>query len=139
MYNKSKKLYDIIKLPYIEDERGYLSFAESNRQIPFQIKRIYYMGKLIFSGNRGHHAHKKTVQVLFCLKGSALIKFDDGKNKSEIKLDKPNIGVTIPNLVWHSMEDFAKDTLILVLASEPYNEQDYIRNYEDFLRYIQSK
>lgn len=125
-----------IELPMKHDERGDLVFMESEHQIPFEIKRVFYLTNLEKDGKRGFHAHKATRQVLFCIKGSALIKFDDGANKSEILISEPNTGVIIENKVWHSMEEFSEDLTMLVIASEHYDEDDYLRDYQEFLKFI---
>jgi len=130
------KLINKIELPLIGNENGDLSFCESGKSIPFEIKRVFYISNVRKDDKRGFHAHHKTKQVLFCIQGSALIKFDDGKNKDEILLDKQNIGVLIDSKVWHSMENFSEDLIMLVLASEYYDESDYIRNYQDFLDFV---
>lgn len=132
-------LIETINLPILSDERGSLSFAEASSHIPFPIKRIFYITNTPENGNRGFHAHKATHQVLFCLHGSVLIKLDDGINKSEFLLSKPNVGLLIRNKIWHSMENFTKDCVFLSVASTHYSEKDYIRNYDDFLNFITKK
>jgi len=133
----NNKLADtIINLPMFSDERGSLTFAESNNHLPFPVRRIFYITNTPQNGNRGHHAHKITNQVLFCLQGSVLIKLDDGKNKTEYLLNKPNVGIIVRNRVWHSMENFSKNAVLLVVASTHYNENEYIRNYDDFIKFI---
>lgn len=133
-----EKLVHKIKLPLISNENGDLSFCEAGKSVPFEIKRVFYISNVRKNDKRGFHAHHKTKQALFCIKGSALIKFDDGKNKDEVLLDKQNIGVLIDSKVWHSMENFSEDLIMLVLASEFYDESDYIRNYQDFLDFIKT-
>jgi dTDP-4-dehydrorhamnose 3,5-epimerase-like enzyme len=130
------RLIQKIILPLIHDKRGDLVFAEAQNQIPFPIKRVFYITNVKSGGQRGFHAHKKTAIVLFCLKGSSLIKLDNGKQKAEILLDKPNVGVLIREKIWHSMEEFSPGTLLLVLASHFYDEKDYLRNYQEFKKYL---
>lgn len=139
MKQSNHKTFKEIILPISHDERGYLSFCEANKNIPIPIKRVYFMGDLKIGSSRGHHAHKVTRQVLFCLHGSVIIKFDNGEIKEEIALNQPNIGVTIENKIWHSLENFAEGTIIMVLASEYYKEDDYIRNYEEFTSFINNR
>jgi mannose-6-phosphate isomerase-like protein (cupin superfamily) len=126
------KLAQYIVLPEVNDE-GKLSFAESKRHIPFPIRRIYVIYDVINDSVRGKHAHKRTDQLLFCLKGTITIVLDNGKQRKEITLNKPNKGVLLPRMLWHEMKDFSKDTILLVAASEYYKEADYIRNYDAFL------
>lgn len=130
---KIKNSY-FIELPLIlEQEKGSLCFGEVKKQIPFEIKRFFYIFNLASAKIRGEHAHKKTEQVLFCLKGSVKIELDDGKNKEIIVLTKPNIGIFLGKMVWVKMTDFQKETALLVLCSAPYEEKDYIRDYNDFI------
>ena len=85
---------------------------------------------------RGHHAHKALQQVLICVHGSCRIRIDDGKEQETVLLDQPDTGLYIPNAIWREMFDFSSDAVLMVLASEPYSESDYIRDYEDFLCFI---
>lgn len=127
-----------IRLTTVYDD-AYLSFLEGKRHIPFFIKRIYFIHSCISGLDRGHHAHKKTHQIIFCLRGSFDLFLDDGKHKKLIHLDNPQEGVEIPPLVWHEMKNISSDALLLVVASEYYNEKDYLRTYEVFRRYIAKK
>jgi dTDP-4-dehydrorhamnose 3,5-epimerase-like enzyme len=102
-------------------------------EIPFGIKRVYYIYGVSVGAVRGAHTHKETIQALFCIQGDIVIALDDGKNKEKVLLNKPNVGVLLEPGVWHEMQDFKKDTILLVLASEKYEPVDYIRSYEDFL------
>ncbi|MBL6877701.1 FdtA/QdtA family cupin domain-containing protein [Flavobacteriaceae bacterium] len=110
---------------------GSLSFVEKEI-IPFSIKRVYYLYDVPFNGERGGHAHKDLFQVLIALNGSFELLLDDGSNTKKILLDSPNIGLYIPNGIWREMNNFSKNSVCLVLASEDYDENDYIRNYQDF-------
>lgn len=110
---------------------GSLSFVEKEI-IPFSIKRVYYLYDVPFNGERGGHAHKDLFQVLIALNGSFELLLDDGSNTKNILLDSPNIGLYIPNGIWREMNNFSKNSVCLVLASEDYDENDYIRNYQDF-------
>lgn len=131
------KLSYLIELPKIQDE-GFLCFAEGNKHIPFPIKRFYYIFDVDDGAIRGKHAHKETQQVLFCLRGSIKIILDNGSEKEEIILDKPNQGIFLDRMMWHDMIDFKKDTLLLIMASDVYKEEDYIRNYENFISLIKT-
>lgn len=133
---KSGALIKKIILPIKRDDRGFLVYGEANNQLPFEIKRVFYIGDVESGGNRGHHAHKENILALFCIQGKSLIKLDNGTDKAEVWLDSPNEGLLINPLIWHSMEEFSKDTILLCLASLPYNESDYLRDYEDFKIHI---
>src|SRR5436190_21751456 len=127
------KLSHIIEIPQIKDE-GYLCFMEGRNHIPFSIKRIYYIFDVIKNAVRGKHTHKKTKQVLFCIRGSITIILDNGKEKEAITLNKPNQGIYLDAMMWHEMVAFKAGTVLLVLASETYDPNDYIRSYEEFLQ-----
>lgn len=118
------------------DARGQLVALEENKEIPFQIKRVYYMFDTGESVRRGYHAHKSLEQILICIHGSCKILLDDGSEKAEVPLDNPNEGLYISNVMWREMFDFSPDAVLLVLASELYDESDYIRNYDDFLKMV---
>jgi dTDP-4-dehydrorhamnose 3,5-epimerase-like enzyme len=134
---KTKNSY-LVQLPLIaERNRGNLSFCESKKQIPFNIKRVYWIYKVPVNQKRGGHAHKKTEQVLFCLQGSIRIELDDGIHKDSIILNNPNIGIFLGRMLWHKMEDFQKNTILLILASDFYKEKDYIRDYNTFKKLTQ--
>ena len=118
------------------DERGQLVALEEMKNIPFEIKRVYYMYDTIPGVSRGHHAHKKLEQILICVHGSCKVLLDNGSEKEVVILDKPNEGIYISNDIWREMFDFTEDAVLMVLASELYDESDYIRNYDDFIKYI---
>ncbi|WP_343569913.1 WxcM-like domain-containing protein [Acinetobacter sp.] len=125
-------LVKLIDLPSFGDERGGLVAIESNQSIPFDVKRLYY----IFNTSqkpRGFHAHIDLKQVAICLKGSCRFILDNGSTKEEVVLDNPTQGLVIEGLIWREMHDFSEDCVLLVLASEHFTEQDYIRNYDEFL------
>jgi len=116
---------------------GSLSVVEANKEVPFEIKRVYYIYDLNDCDVlRGKHAHKETEQAIFCLKGSFVLGLDDGENKEKITVDKPNEGIYLGTKLWHDMSDFSDDCVMLVLASDYYREEDYLREYSEFLQYI---
>ena len=126
-------LIQIINFPIIGDNRGSLIAVENNKEIPFEIKRVYYIFNTQEGVARGFHAHKKLKQVAICVKGKCHMVLDDGKSRESVWLDSPEKGVFIQDLTWREMHDFSDDCVLLVLASELYNESDYIRNYDEFL------
>lgn len=121
------------------DERGALIALEENKNIPFTVKRVYFMYNTGEGVHRGFHAHKTLKQVLFCPCGSCTILLDSGKEKVHVKLDKPTEGLILDSNIWREMYDFTPDAVLMVLASDYYNESDYIRDYDEFLRYINLK
>ncbi|MDA5011239.1 FdtA/QdtA family cupin domain-containing protein [Acinetobacter baumannii] len=126
-------LVKLIDLPSFGDERGGLVAIESNQSIPFEVKRLYY----IFNTTdkpRGFHAHINLKQVAICLKGSCRFILDNGHRKEDVILNSATQGLLIESLMWREMHDFSEDCVLLVLASEHFTEQDYIRNYQEFLK-----
>jgi hypothetical protein len=117
---------------------GALVALEGGRTIPFDIKRVYYLYKLAPHLRRGMHAHKSLKQVIICVAGQCRISLDNGKAREQVYLDNPSRGLVLEHVVWREMFDFSHDCVLLVLASELYDEADYIRNYDDFLAYYQS-
>ncbi len=115
------------------DQRGSLIAIEGSTTIPFSIKRVYYIFDTKEGVRRGYHAHKKLKQVLICVSGSCKILLDNGKEKKVITLDKPSRGFLLEPFFWREMYDFSSDCVLLVLASDHYNENDYIRDYSVFL------
>lgn len=118
------------------DDRGMLIALEEYKDIPFHIKRVYYMYDTTEGVVRGKHAHKKLEQILVCIYGSCKVKLDNGKEKKIINLEKPYEGLYISNLMWREMFDFTPNTVLLVFASELYDEEDYIREYQEFLKLV---
>ena len=121
------------------DERGQLVALEEHKDIPFEIKRVYYMYDTGEGVSRGHHAHKSLEQILICIHGSCKILLDNGEEKKIVSLEKPYEGLYIKNNIWREMYDFSPDAVLMVLASDYYKEADYIRNYEEFLKSIEMK
>lgn len=128
--------YQIINFLEHGDNRGTLIALEQKKNIPFEIKRVYYMYDTKEGVRRGFHAHYNLEQVLICVKGTCKILLDDGQEKEHILLDSANKGLYIKSTLWREMYDFSEDAVLLVLASELYDESDYMRNYEEFLRYV---
>lgn len=126
-------LVEWIEIPNLGDHRGGLVVAEANKNIPFGIKRLYYIFDAKPTLPRGFHAHKALQQVAFCIQGSCKILMDNGQEKQEVLLNVSNVGLKIPPMVWHEMHDFSENCILLVLASEHYDECDYIRDYDEFL------
>lgn len=118
------------------DERGQLVALEEFKDIPFEIKRVYYMYDTAPGIVRGKHAHKSLQQILVCIHGSCKILLDNGKEKKIVPLEKPYEGVYVSNAMWREMYDFTPDAVLMVLASEVYDENDYIRDYEEFLAFV---
>jgi len=125
-----------IQFPTYTNETGTLSFFESERHIPFDIRRVYYIYDVQGNSRRGFHAHRDLEQVLLCIHGSCKILLDNGTEKETVLLDKPNEGLLIENPIWREMYDFSPGAVLLVMASQYYDEADYIRDYDEFLAYL---
>ena len=130
------KLYDF--LPH-GDDRGQLIAIEEMQDIPFDVKRIYYIYDTLPGVRRGFHAHRNLQQILVCVSGSCKIHLDNGFDTAEVVLEKPNVGLYISNDMWREMYDFSEGAVLLVLASQHYDEADYIRNYDAFIEMVRGK
>ena len=126
-------LVQLIDFPPLGDDRGSLVALEANKSIPFDIKRVYYIFGTEQGVARGFHAHKELKQVAVCVTGRCRMVLDDGKHREEVWLGSPTKGILIEDMIWREMHDFSEDCVLLVLASEHYDESDYIRDYEQFL------
>lgn len=126
-------LIKLISFPSLGDDRGSLVALESLQSIPFDIKRVYYIFGTKQGVARGFHAHKQLKQVAVCVTGRCRMVLDDGKHREEVWLDSASKGILIEDMVWREMHDFSEDCVLLVLASEHYDESDYIRDYVEFI------
>ena len=127
---------EMLEFKSIDDERGQLVALEGMKNIPFQIKRIYYMTGLDAQYPRGFHAHKQLKQVAVCLKGQCRFLLDNGRQREEVWLNSPAKGLYIDAMTWREMYDFSPDCVLMVLASEYYDEDDYIRDFQQFNREV---
>lgn len=125
----------IIELPKIQDRRGNLSFIEGGGHIPFDIKRVYWIYDVPGGESRGSHAHRKLHQLIIAMSGSFTVTLDDGKEKHRYFLNHPWMGLYVPPGMWRNLEDFSSGAVCMVLASEHYDESDYIRNYRRFQQF----
>lgn len=124
----------IIELPKINEPRGNLSFVESNNHIPFAIERVYYVYDVPGGADRGGHAHKNLHQLIIAMSGSFDITLDDGRNKKKFHLARSYYGLYVCPMIWREMDNFSSNSVLMVLASNKYSEDDYYRNYDDFMR-----
>ena len=129
--------FRIIDLPKHEDPRGNLSFIEEQQHIPFEIKRIYWVYDVPGGQIRGGHAFKEQQEFIVALSGSFDVIVDNGSERKSISLNRSYYGLFIPAGKWRQMENFSTNSLAMVLSSTIYNENDYIRNYGDFLNYLE--
>jgi len=126
-------LIELIDLPAYGDSRGQLVALESGKNVPFEFKRVYYIFDTAQGVARGFHAHKNLKQVLVCVSGRCRVILDDGRKREEVWLDNPRQGLLVCDMVWRELHDLSEGCVLLVLADEYYYENDYIRNYDDFL------
>lgn len=126
------KLLETLNIPVLGDDRGQLYVFEGDICFPAGLKRVYYLTGTKKSVSRGYHAHRELEQIAVCVSGSCKMVMDDGAHRDHILLDGPGKAIRIPKMVWHEMHDFSEDCVLLVMASDVYDEADYIRSYSDF-------
>ena len=124
----------LISLPRITDHRGNLSFVEGHRHVPFDIRRVYYLYDVPAGEARGGHAHLALEQVLIAVSGAFDVLLDDGRRRETVTLNRPYVGLYMSNMIWRELLNFSSGSVCLVLASQPFEEADYIREHSDFLR-----
>lgn len=130
--------YKLIKMNVFGDERGKLISLEGGKNIPFDIKRVYYIYDTLPEQDRGMHAHKELEQVIVAMDGACTFVLDDGKNREEVVLNRPDIGLYIGKNMWREMKNFSYGCKLMVLASTHYDESEYIRDYDEFLRIVKN-
>lgn len=126
---------EIIDIPKVEDYRGNLAIIEKE-VVPFEIKRVYYLYDVPSSAQRGGHAHKEQIEFLVALSGSFDVVLNDGKSTQKVTLNKPDKGLLIKTNVWRELDNFSSGAVCLVLNSDVFLEEDYIRNFEEFTAYL---
>jgi len=129
----------VIQIPKIIDPRGSLSFVESEKHLPFSINRIYYLYGVPEGASRGSHAHKDLHQLIIAVSGVFEVSLNDGRETRKISLSSPDEGLYVCPMIWRELNNFSTDAVCLVLASHPYDENDYFRNYKDFLAACNAK
>ncbi len=131
---KKSTVFDckVIELPKNHRDKGNITAVNSLIEVPFSVNRIYYLYDVPGGESRGGHAHKELQQVIIAVSGSFDLIIDDGKNKKTFNLNRPHSGVLMPKGLWRELDNFSSGSICLVLASHSYDENDYIRNYEDF-------
>lgn len=130
------QIAEILEFPVHGDRTGSLVALEKGADFPFEIKRVYYIWGTASDVVRGHHAHRNLEQVIVCTSGSCDFILDDGSRRETYRLDSPSRGLLVKNGVWREFTNFSPDCVVMVLASEYYNEADYIRNYDEFLKSV---
>jgi len=129
----------IIELPKISDPRGNLTFIEGSRHIPFEIKRVYYLYDVPGGATRGGHAHKKLEELIIAISGSFDVVLDDGYERKRFHLNRSYFGLYIPPMIWRELDNFSSASVCLVLASREYDESDYYRDYDEFIKAVRRK
>ena len=128
----------VFELPKITDPRGDLTFIQNLDQIPFEIKRVFYIYDVPTGESRGSHAHRNLKQFIICLSGSFDVLLDDGKQKKKVHLNRPWQGLYVPEMIWSSEANFDPGAVCLVLVSELYDSKSYIRDYDLFIKQIKT-
>jgi dTDP-4-dehydrorhamnose 3,5-epimerase-like enzyme len=123
----------LVRLPFIEDARGYLSFGEAGTHLPFPPQRYFLIAGVPAGGLRGEHAHRELHQFVVCVHGACRVAIDDGRTREELTLDSPALGLHLGPMVWTTILHDSPETTVLVLASDVYRESDYVREYDEFL------
>lgn len=139
MINENVATPHLVTLRAIGDERGWLTPVETGKDIPFDIRRVYFIYGTKADIRRGLHAHRDLEQIAICVAGSCTFLLDNGESTCEILLDSPSQGLYISSMIWREMYNFSEDCVLMVLASRLYDESDYIRNYADFLELAKEK
>lgn len=134
--NLQKDFWRVIDFPRVLDARGNLTFVESHRHVPFDIKRVYYLYDVPGGAHRGGHAHKDLQQVIIAMSGSFDVVLDNGHSKMTVSLNRSYYGLYMPNMIWRELQNFSSGSVCLVLASQPYIEEDYYRDYDEFLKAV---
>ena len=124
----------ILELPIVHDRRGNLTFVEEFKHIPFVLKRVYYLYDVPGGSQRGGHAHKNLHQLIVAMSGSFDVVLDDGKDKTRFHLNRSYQGLYVCPMIWREMDNFSSGSVCMVLASDFYDEQDYFRDYSEFMR-----
>jgi hypothetical protein len=122
----------VVELPRIQDRRGNLTFVEAGRHVPFDIQRVYYLYDVPGGAERGGHGHYRLRQLIVAMSGSFDVVLDDGKRRARYHLNRSYTGLYVCPMIWRELDNFSSGSVCLVLASEPYDEADYLRDYETF-------
>ena len=129
----------LIDLPKVSDPRGNLSFIEAGEHVPFDIKRVYYLYDVLGESDRGSHAHKNLHQFIIAMSGSFDVVLDDGREKKRFHLNRSYYGLYVSPIMWRDLDNFSSGAVCMVLASEHYDESDYIRDYNQFLEMTKNR
>ncbi|WP_375577897.1 FdtA/QdtA family cupin domain-containing protein [Marivirga tractuosa] len=127
---------DVLQFPKVGDRNGHITAINNNEEIPFAVKRVFYLYDIPGGESRGAYAHKECHQLLIAISGAFELLLDDGLTKRQIQLNQPYIGLHIPPGIWASEINFSSGSVCLVLASHEYDAEDYIRDYQEYLNYI---
>jgi hypothetical protein len=131
-----RSLWKLLDLPIVRDQRGNLTAIEGGRDVPFEIRRVYYLYDVPGGETRAGHAHLELEQLIVAASGSFDVVLDDGSHRETVGLNRSYKGLYLPNLVWRELENFSSGAVCLVLASQPFSENDYFRDYHEFVAYV---
>lgn len=123
----------LVELPVVHDPQGNLTFIEQKRHVPFEISRVYHTYDVPGGAQRGGHAHRACEEMLVAMSGSFEVTIDDGSSRRDVRLNRSYVGLYLPPMIWRDLSDFSSGSVCMVLASDYYDEADYIRDYDEFL------
>lgn len=126
----------LLELPLAEDRRGKLTYVEGDRDIPFPIERVYFISGVPLDAMRAGHAHRQIEEIIVCVAGRFRVTLDDGRERIDVLLDRPDRGLYISTFVWHELSDFSAEAVALGIASLPYDEEDHFRRYDEFVHAV---
>jgi dTDP-4-dehydrorhamnose 3,5-epimerase-like enzyme len=124
----------LVQLPLTRDPRGRLTYVEEERHVPIPIERVYFIAEMPGGAHRAGHAHREIEEVVVCVSGSFRVTVDDGRRREHVTLDRPDRGLYISTYVWHELDAFSPDAVVLGLASLPYDDADHFRDYDEFVQ-----
>ena len=136
--NMDNKHFSIIDLPKIFDPRGNLTVAEGNKNVPFSVRRVYWTYDVPSGESRGGHAHRHCREIIIAISGSFTVTLDNGVERKAFHLNHPWQGLLVETDVWRTLDDFSSGAVCLVLASDPFEEEDYIRDYDEYLAHMRN-
>ncbi len=129
----------LIELPRIQSESGFITPVQAHVEIPFDLARVFFLYDIPAGANRGGHAHRRLEQVIVAAMGAITVELDDGSGRRTVELRQPNVGLYVPAMLWSELVDFASGSIAVVLASLPYEEEEYVRDHDEYRRLVMSE
>jgi hypothetical protein len=123
-----------LELPKIDAGSGFITPVQGSDEVPFEIRRVFFLYDIVAGANRGAHAHRRLEQVIVAAMGAFRVRLDDGRDVRTVELNQPHVGLYVPTMVWSQLVDFSSGSICVVIASQPYDESEYIRDYDEYRR-----